>query len=186
MFGGSESLPYYLDKALVPVWAEQLEGLPHKVGTIEGVNQVGELVERPADQVRIVNFFFATCPGVCTTTMRNLLSAQEAISVSAGQMISLSITPNIDTPETLAKYAKYTGVKAETWQLLSSSEELVSSLARESFFAVLDRNIDKDAFVHTEIAYLLDRQGHISGVYNATSKADLLRLVEDYQLLAQG
>ena len=92
-------------------------------------------------------------------------------------------TPHIDTPARLAKYAGYTGIERETWQLLSGSEEQVNSLARESFFAVLNRNVDEDALVHTEKAYLVDRQGHLRGVYNATSPADLLRLVEDFEVL---
>jgi protein SCO1/2 len=180
--GNQPGLPYYGDKTLAPVWsADAATG--HVIAEFEAINQQGEAIDNNAGLLRVVNFFFATCPGICTTTMRNLLRVQDAIAGTGGQMMSFSITPNIDTPEKLTEYARYTGIEDDTWQLLTGSEAQVNRLARDSFFAVLNRNTGQDAFVHTEKAYLVDRQGHIRGVYNATSAADLLRLVEDYELL---
>ena len=60
---------------------------------------------------------------------------------------------------------------------------LASLLASDSFFAVLERNVKKNAFAHTEKAFLVDGEGFIRGVYNATSPADVMRLIEDYELL---
>jgi hypothetical protein len=37
--------------------------------------------------------------------------------------------------------------------------------------------------VHTEKAFLVAGSGFIHGVYNATSPADVMRLIEDYRLL---
>ena len=105
--------------------------------------------------------------GECSTTTRNLKRVQESIAGTGGVMLSFSITPNIDNPERLAEYASYHGVQSGTWNLLTGNEAQVNTLARDSFFAVLDRNVDENAFVHTEKAYLVDRQGHIRGVYNA-------------------
>ena len=174
-------LPYYRDQGLTPRWEEP----QHKIGEFNLTNQAGaELAGVDLDgKIRIVNFFFATCPGICPTTMRHLDRVQEEIDAERAVMLSFSITPNIDTPEKLAEYATEFGIDSEKWQLLTGDEDQITGLASDSFFAVLERNVKKNAFVHTEKAFLVDAQGYIRGVYNATSPADVMRLIEDYELL---
>jgi protein SCO1/2 len=185
--GNTVDLPYYLDTGLVPEWAEQLEGRDkHSVADFRLTNQQGKLISGDdlSGKVRIVNFFFSTCPGVCPTTMQNLKKVQEHINTNQAVMLSFSITPNIDTAERLAEYAKAQQIDLSRWQLLTGEADQITRLAKDSFFAVLERNVDQNAFVHTEKAFLVDRDGFIRGVYNATSPADVMRLTEDLQQLS--
>jgi len=174
-------LPYYRDQGLTPRWEEP----QHRIGEFTLSNQAGVELDSAvlAGKIRIVNFFFATCPGICPTTMRHLDRVQQEIDRDRAVMLSFSITPNIDTPEKLAEYAGEFGIDSEKWQLLTGDEEQITKLASDSFFAVLKRNVKKNAFVHTEKAFLVDGDGFIRGVYNATSPADVMRLIEDYELL---
>ena len=178
-------LPYYQDKGLTPYWEDQLDGPGHRIGEFKLDNQTGAALDSAEliGKIRIVNFFFATCPGICPTTMRHLDRVQQKINSDKAVMLSFSITPNIDTPEKLAAYADEFGIKSEKWQLLTGDEEQITQLASDSFFAVLERNVKKNAFVHTEKAFLVDGEGFIRGVYNATSPADVMRLIEDMELL---
>ena len=182
----NSGLPYYQDKSLAPMWADQLDGPQHRVGSFSLVNQKGEVVtdDSLGGKIRIVNFFFATCPGICPTTMRQLDKVQGDLDASRAVMLSFSITPNIDTAERLAEYATAQQIDAARWQLLTGETDQITRVAQESYFAVLERNVDKNAFVHTEKAFLVDQDGFIRGVYNATSPADVMRLTEDLQQLS--
>jgi protein SCO1/2 len=185
--GNTVDLPFYLDTGLVPEWAEQLDGRDkHSVADFQLTNQQGKLItgDELSGKVRIVNFFFSTCPGVCPTTMQNLKKVQQHINTNQAVMLSFSITPNIDTPERLAEYATAQKIDLSRWQLLTGEADQITRLAKDSFFAVLERNVDQNAFVHTEKAFLVDRDGFIRGVYNATSPADVMRLTEDLQQLS--
>ena len=180
------SLPYFSGKTLSPSWSdpEKLPGIQRMAG-FELQNQHGKTFSaRNAEgRIRVVNFFFATCPGICPMTMFNLKRVQDVIEDQEALLMSFSITPNIDSPEKLAAYAEAKGIEARYWQLLTGDEEQITALAADTFFAVLDRNAKAGSLAHTEKAYLVDRAGYIRGVYNATSPADVMRLAEDLEEL---
>jgi hypothetical protein len=67
--------------------------------------------------------------------------------------------------------------------LLASLMGISLSHAQDSLFTLLDRNVKENSVAHTEKAFLVDGSGFIRGVYNASSPADVMRLIEDYQLL---
>jgi protein SCO1/2 len=71
----------------------------------------------------------------------------------------------------LSSYAQR--LQLSEWQLLTGSAEMVEQLAVQSFFA------KSRLEAHTERAYLIDSQRRIRGIYNATQRADMLRLRED-------
>lgn len=182
----TSGLPYYSDKTLTPYWPENQASLPdHRMENFRLSNQLGESFgsSDAEGRIRIVNFFFATCPGICPLTMFNLRRVRDAIEGEEAMLLSFSITANIDTPKRLADYAQINGIEADNWQLLTGDEPQITALAEDTFFSVLERNVKANAMTHTERAYLVDQDGYIRGVYNATSAADILRLVEDMALL---
>lgn len=182
----TSGLPYYSDKTLTPYWPENQASLPdHRMENFKLSNQLGESFgsSDAEGRIRIVNFFFATCPGICPLTMFNLRRVRDAIEGEEAMLLSFSITANIDTPKRLADYAQINGIEADNWQLLTGDEPQITALAEDTFFSVLERNVKANAMAHTERAYLVDQDGYIRGVYNATSAADILRLVEDMELL---
>ena len=177
-------LPYFVDQGLTPSWPNASRELTHRIAEFALVDQRGTVVQTqfPSAQIRVVNFFFTSCPGICPLTMQNLREVQAAIA-GKGRMLSISVTPTIDTPERLDAYAQSMEIDAGRWSLLTGDSEEIRLLARDAFFATLTRNADERATVHTEKAFLIDTQGFIRGVYNATSRADVARLVEDLEML---
>jgi protein SCO1/2 len=80
---------------------------------VELVNQNGEKMRLYSDllknKVVIIDFFFATCQGVCLPMNRNLQKVQEALGDKLGKeayIISISVDPTVDTPANLKEYAK--------------------------------------------------------------------------------
>ncbi|MCH8135807.1 MAG: SCO family protein, partial [Proteobacteria bacterium] len=89
----TSGLPYYSDKTLTPYWPENQASLPdHRMENFRLSNQLGESFgsSDAEGRIRIVNFFFATCP----LTMFNLRRVRDAIEGEEAMLLSFSITAN--------------------------------------------------------------------------------------------
>jgi len=71
------------------------------------------------------------------------------------------------------------------WHLVTGDQATLYTLARTSYFAEKRLGLSKTAneFLHTENMLLIDRHGHIRGVYNATLPAEASRVIADIKLL---
>ncbi len=77
-----------------------------------------------------------------------------------------------------------TGLGAK-WQLLTGPRQAIYALARKSYFAEKSLGLRKGSgeFLHTENVMLVDGQGRLRGVYNATLPADIGRAMADITVL---
>ncbi len=101
--------------------------------------------------------------------------------------ISHSVTPEMDSVSQLNAYAQAKGIdKFERWHLVTGSEADIFSIARKSYFVEEEIGLNKaQEFLHTEKFILIDKDGHIRGVYNGTLALEAERLIEDIQLLLE-
>lgn len=124
-------------------------------------------------KVRIVYFFFASCPDVCPLTTNLLKQVQEQLKGDNlfGEktvMYSISFDPLRDTQDRLAAYAG--GYKADStgWQFLRGDETATKSLATSYGTSVIK---DNDAnFIHSNRIYLIDKEGNMRQAYNANDE----------------
>ena len=75
----------------------------------------------------LINFAFTTCAGVCPPMTANLAKVQQFLGDRVGRdinMITISVDPAIDTPESLKKYAEKFKVKPG-WYFLTGKKENV-------------------------------------------------------------
>ena len=177
----SATLPFYTDSSFAPQWLPEDAEKVHQLGDFHLTNQSGQPVQsnQLAQGLTVVNFFFAGCSQVCPSSMAFLREIQQNLKQEASQQRGsqsvqfwvISIDPLSDTPQALSSYAQR--LQLSEWQLLTGSPEAVEQLAKQSFFA------KSRLEAHTERAYLIDSQRRIRGIYNATQRADMLRLRED-------
>jgi len=80
---------------------------------VELLNQDGKKVRFYSDVLKgktvIVNAFFTSCTSVCPPMNRNLQKIQEALGDRMGRdvfLVSITVDPEVDTPEKLKKYAQ--------------------------------------------------------------------------------
>ena len=136
---GGSGLPYLAGNDLRPVWNLAAENLqPRKLLSFSLRDQQGKAVELDylKDKIGIVSFFFSKCPGVCPLTTKNLRKIQEKFkSDSRVVMLSLSITPESDTPGVLQNFAKKNAIEYQKWRLLTGGRKEIYDLARNSFSA---------------------------------------------------
>ena len=80
---------------------------------VELINQDGKKVRFYSDVLKgktvVVNAFFTSCTSVCPPMNRNMQKIQEALGERVGRdvyFVSITVDPEVDTPERLKEYAK--------------------------------------------------------------------------------
>jgi protein SCO1/2 len=143
------------------------------------VNQNGEKMRLYSDllkdKVVIINFFFATCQGVCLPMNRNLEKVQDALGERLGKdvyIISISVDPTVDTPANLKEYAKRLNAKPG-WQFITGDKENVDFALRK-----LGQYVDNKQD-HTNIIIIgNERTGLWKKAFGLAKSEELYQVVE--------
>jgi protein SCO1 len=182
-------LPYYHTEDLSPIWIDKqalnLDTL-HDIHDFSFTNQYGNPFgsEDIKGKIKVCNFFFTACPGICPKMMHHLHNIQEAFPNDAEIIIySHSVTPEMDSVPVLLGYAERNKIEGN-WHLLTGDRKAINELGRQSY--LIGEDIlpagDKE-LIHTEKVILIDKQNHIRGVYNGTLALEIQRLIGDIQVL---
>jgi protein SCO1/2 len=174
--------PSDLNPAVV---ADSMEGIGinHVVAPFTLLDQSGR-TRTEADvegKIRVVNYFFTTCPSICKDMAVNMRTVQAAyLDNDAVQLLSHSAMPDCDKPDVLAAYAAANDVNPTRWWLLTGEPAELNRLARTSYFAVLEegQGWDEHSFIHTENLVLVDHKGRLRGYYDGTSAEEAALLIE--------
>lgn len=181
------ALPFYDSADLTPRWTRSAS---HRIADFDLVTQTGERIHRQdlLGRVHIASFIYTRCAGVCPAMVSQLSKVQAAVEGRRDALlVSYSVTPQQDTPETLSRFAEERKIDPARWKLVTGNAEQIYSLARSSYFADdgrLDAKVSaSEQFLHTEKALLVDREGRVRGVYNATVPHDIDKLIADLNVL---
>lgn len=181
-------LPFYDSADLTPRWTRSSK---HRIADFSLVTQDGVAITQNdvMGKVHVASFIFTRCAGICPAMVTQLTKVQKAINGRDAVLVSYSVTPQDDTPETLAAFGELRGIDPGRWKLVTGDPEQIYDLARTSYFAD-DGRLDAgqaatDQFLHTEKALLVDREGRLRGVYNATLPHDIDKLIADLELLLE-
>jgi protein SCO1 len=185
------TLPYYNTPDFSPIWANEekvdIDTL-HTIAPFSFTNQNGQEVSNKtlAGKVYAANFFFTSCASICPKMTNNLQAVADSFAGNEHvNIVSYSVTPQTDNVATLKQYEQQNNINGKQWQLLTGDASKIYTLARKSYFAEEEPGYNKDSteFLHTEHCILVDKKGHIRGVYNATIKLEIKRLIEDIGIL---
>lgn len=184
-------LPYFGDESFTPNWVtpnSNEEKRFHKIPDFNLINQLGDTItQRTFDEkIYIVDFFFASCPGICLKMTNNMSKIQEAFKEDSEILIlSHSVTPTIDSVPVLKSYASKYDVIANKWHLVTGAKEEIYNLGRNHYFVENDLGELKsvDDFLHTENFLLIDKNKHIRGIYNGLNRASIAQLIIDIKAL---
>lgn len=188
----SRSVPFLDAKELTPYWPTEGDRYtPATVTSFQVVDQSGATVNEKtmAGRTSLVNFFFADCPGICPTMMRNLARFRKRIGAKAEHVgfFSFSVHPDEDPPAKLRKYARDYGIPSADWRLLTGDRSTIYGIGKGVFKA--DGSVGKQkgetSFIHTKNVYLVDRDLRIRGVYDTSSAKEMNGLAEDLGRLEQ-
>ena len=100
------------------------------------------------------------------------------------EFLSFTINPGYDQPSVLKKYAKYYNMDLDNWHLLTGNEEETHLLGVDNFFVHADKSEEAvDGYAHSDAFTLVDRQGHVRGVYKGTDPKQVDLLEKDLRKL---
>lgn len=160
----------------------------HRIPPFVLTNQAGQVVDNQtfAGSVYVTDFFFTTCRSICpimTTQMGRVYRQYQGDTTV--RFLSHTVDPEHDSVAVLAAYAQEKGIRLPQWHLVTGPAQDIYRLAREAYFLDDTRphpNPGED-FVHTQNFALVDREGHIRGIYDGTDSLAINRLMIDIGLL---
>lgn len=169
-------LPIYSPRDINPELVDstvQHIGNDHKIADFAFTNQNGEVITQKdyENTIYVADFFFTTCPTICPKMTDNMVWLQNQLKNNPEvKLLSFSVTPDIDTPDVLKKYAQEKGVDDSRWNLVSGNKKDIYYLARKSYLAVkTGRPEELYDMVHTENFILVDKNKRIRGFYDGTN-----------------
>jgi protein SCO1/2 len=180
-------LPYYDEASFTPRWDDTPARIP---GFSSLTTQTGATLSG-ADlrgRIHVASFLYTRCSVVCPVMVERLMAVQEAAEAWPDvRLVSFSVAPEVDTPESLTAFGEARGIDPARWALVTGDRRQIFEAARTFYFADDGRLTGSAGDVlHTEKVLLVDREGRLRGVYNGTLRADIERLVEDITRLRAG
>lgn len=139
------------------------------------------LAGRPA----IVDFIFTRCPASCPRLTARMKELEKRIpEESTVRLLSISVDPEFDRPEILARYAE--GWQAgPRWLFATGERQATWELVRKGFLLPVEEAPPsaESPILHSNRFSLLDGQGRLRGSYEAFEKDALDRLLRDLKAL---
>ena len=186
-------LPFFKGRVMDPYWPEKGEKPADLRGLLKfRLTSHLDKTFTPAQlkgNYALVNFFYATCHGICPKVTRNMQDLSNDIKDHKNLMfLSITVHPENDTPAVMTAMRKRHKLNRENWLFLTGDRPQIEKIAREQFAGDvktrkgLGNLVD---FVHTENAFLLDRDGFLRGIYRARGKGDFPRLMRDLATLRE-
>lgn len=181
VYNPSDFNPELVDKSLQSI------NKNHTVADFRLINQNGKLItqEDYLDKIYVTDFFFTRCPSICPIMTDNLIKIQEEFFDNDDIMLlSLSVTPIMDSVPVLREYADKKGVIDSKWNITTGDKKHIYELARKSYFAVVEQGDGGlQDFIHTPNFILVDKKKRIRGIYDGTNDEEILRLISDIRIL---
>ena len=169
-------LPIYSPRDINPELVDstvQHIGNDHKIADFAFTNQNGKVITQKnyENTIYVADFFFTTCSTICPKMTDNMVWLQNQLKSNPEvKLLSFSVTPDIDSPEVLKKYAIEKGVDDSRWNLVTGNKKDIYYLARKSYLAVKTGKPEElYDMVHTENFILVDKNKRIRGFYDGTN-----------------
>jgi protein SCO1/2 len=184
-FNGEQAvLPIYGNRTPTTVNGK-IDTVYQTIPPFKTVNQYGDSISNKNldGNIYVANFFFTTCPSICPTMHRNMLTVYDAFKAAKDvKIISYTIDPKHDTVAVLKKYADKMGITGNNWLLLNGKKEDIYKLS-ESYLVRKPEEDAKEMFIHDGYFILIDKQKRIRGTYDGTVPEQVANLITDIKKL---
>lgn len=159
----------------------------HLVFDFSLTDQTGKTITRKdfEHSITVVDFFFTSCQGICPVMNSQMKRVYEKFKGNPEvQFISHTVNPEKDSVPVLAAYAKHYNADASQWHFVTGDKPQLYKLARKSYLiSDTNGNGGKEDFVHSQNFALIDKVGHIRGVYDGTDSVEVNRLMVELNVL---
>lgn len=128
--------------------------------------------------VWVADFIFTNCQGPCPRMTSQMRRVQTSTPPDV-KLVSITVDPERDTPETLAAYASKHQADLSRWSFLTGTQADLHRLKREVF---LLGNVDGE-LNHSTRFVLVDRQSRIRAYYDTSEPGSIKKLIADIERL---
>ena len=161
----------------------------HEVPEFVFMNQDSALITNTDvdGKVYLANFFFTSCPAICPAMIAQMQRLQEMTSdIEELTILSHTIDPERDSIPKIKKYIEDREINTENWHFLRGERQYTHDLGKEGYMvnAMVDEEAD-GGFLHSEHFVLIDREGHIRGLYVGTDTEQVDQLAKDIKILIE-
>lgn len=141
--------------------------------------------ENVAGKIHVANFFFTSCPAICPAMIAQMKRLQGNTSdIDELVFLSHTIDPRRDSIPRLNQYIADKELDTHNWYFLYGKKQYVHDLGIEGYMInAMEDEAAEGGFLHSEHFILIDREGHIRGLYTGTETEEVDRLEEDIRKL---
>lgn len=160
-----------------------------KVQDFTYTNQNNETVslEDLKGEVWLADFIFTNCDTVCPPMTYNLTLLQEKLKeegIEDYRIVSFSVDPEVDTPETLSEFISKYDADTSKWDLLTGySQDHISQFAEKSFKSLVANDPNNDQVVHQTSFYLVNQEGVTVKSYGGYEEVPFDQIAMDIEAL---
>lgn len=148
-------------------------------------------------RIHVADFFFTTCPGICPRLSSAMMELQDEIADYEGVfLVSYTIDPRHDRPDTLQAYAERYQANPQKWRFVTSHDSTTApiyNLAKTGYLQLVSDEggaASENGYLHSNRLVLVDPDLRVRGVYRAFSDAtgptELKRLKDEIKVLMNG
>lgn len=134
----------------------------------------------------VVDFFYTSCPLICPGMSAAMRDIQDATEGSGVQLLSVSIDPEVDTPDVMKTYANGFRADPDQWKFGRGTPEMTQILLMGVNFHLGALNED-DGFRnidHPSSLLLVGPDRHVIGLYRYSDPDEVKALIEKARELA--
>ena len=160
----------------------------HTIGNFYFTAHTGEAItnETVKNRIYVADFFFTNCPSICPIMTQNLKKFHERTKdIDELLIISHTIDPERDSLERLNAYISLLNIDPrDNWFFVRGSQNYTYDIGKDEY--LINADVDREAeggFLHSEHFVLVDREGHIRGMYEGTDTTEVNRLEKDLRHL---
>ena len=182
-------LPYLGQYAIEEQENGIIDTIYHQVGDFALVNQDSmEISKKDVEgKIYVADFFFTSCPTLCPKMKTQMLRVYDSIQDDKDVLIlSHTIDPEYDSVAVLKEFAEQLGAKSDKWHFLTGNKDEIYKLGQTSYMVTAKEEPNEPGgYIHSGAFLLVDKDGHIRGVYDGTDPVEVNDLLKDLKILQQ-
>lgn len=137
-------------------------------------------------KIYVAEFFFTTCTGICPKMNANMDKVYAKYKDKPDFLIlSHTVDPEHDSVPVLKAYAAKHHADSKNWWFVTGDKKQLYRMARQGYLVDDGVYTGEEDFVHTQWFALVDKTGHVRGLYEGTKQQDVSRLIEDIDRLME-
>jgi protein SCO1/2 len=181
------NLPIFGNKEFDP--SIDSDTLYHVIPTWSFLNQNGNIKSSKdfKSKVRLVDFFFTSCPTICPKMTVNMKKIQQLINTGCLnniELLSFTVDPSRDSVEKLKEYCNTYNVDSKNWNMLTGDQNSIYDVGVNGFLVPNQEDaLAPGGFLHSEKMILIDKKNRIRGYYDGTDSLNIPIIVQHIKSL---